>query len=286
MEQICTFGQEADFYLGLPEEGEEIQYSGQQSFDDSEQNRMKKSEKSQISPPPVKIYYAEDDIDYQYDANGQIGPADNKSLCEIMEIKPLDDSRNEKTPRRKYMIMMVVFVLLSIVLIIVASVARQSNKGEKSSTKQIEENCEEKSEETSPPSKAWTQPSPTSVPVVQSDRYSIFRKILSDLSSGDCLFSDESSPQFLALEWLVYNDLSALEVENSTINELSERYIMALLYFATTGDNWTWEYRFLSDTSICEWNFVDQNDNTGGVFCDANGSISDINIGTLCAPWL
>ena len=105
-------------------------------------------------------------------------------------------------------------------------------------------------------------------------------------SSDDCLFSDESSPQFLALEWLVYNDLSALEVENSTINELSERYIMALLYFATTGDNWTWEYRFLSDTSICEWNFVDQNDNTGGVFCDANGSISDINIGTLCAPWL
>jgi len=67
---------------------------------------------------------------------------------------------------------------------------------------------------------------------------------------------DESSPAFLAMQWLVYTD-----VESVASSLIRTRFVLACLYFAThnptLGNTWTSDDGWLSSSSVCSWHGVD-----------------------------
>lgn len=72
----------------------------------------------------------------------------------------------------------------------------------------------------------------------------------------------EHESRNLALEWMAanYNDAMA----TTPIPILVERYVLAVLYFSTGGNNETWDesLSFLAPTSVCEWNTRTANANS------------------------
>ena len=98
--------------------------------------------------------------------------------------------------------------------------------------------------------------------------------------SGLVALTDTDSPQWQAYEWLVYDDDKFVCPNDDT---LVQRYILAVLYFATTGDAWDRCYRgdnecrdeedaepYLSVSSECEWY---------GSECFADGLIESVTLG-------
>jgi hypothetical protein len=51
---------------------------------------------------------------------------------------------------------------------------------------------------------------------------------------------------------------------------LVERYVLAVLYFATSGERWTKQWNLLSATSVCQWN---------GVACNGDDLVSSLDLG-------
>ncbi|EJK66618.1 hypothetical protein THAOC_12449 [Thalassiosira oceanica] len=94
---------------------------------------------------------------------------------------------------------------------------------------------------------------------------------LSDLS-GEDVFNDTSSPQFLAAMWISHEDTLQLGVDDP---RFEQRYIMALFYYAMDGNNWNQKQGWLSGESECYWFGIDGNargcggDGVGG--CIARG---------------
>jgi hypothetical protein len=80
---------------------------------------------------------------------------------------------------------------------------------------------------------------------------------LSSVSSGKDLNTD-NTPQNLAANWLAFNDGMNLDVPVSTNTKAGarfiQRYALATLYFATSGDDWKIDSNFLSNQSECDWN--------------------------------
>jgi hypothetical protein len=66
---------------------------------------------------------------------------------------------------------------------------------------------------------------------------------------------DESSPQFLALRWLANNDPALLDLD-STSTVIVARYVLAVLYFASSGEGGLNGLSFLTTKSVCEWTGV------------------------------
>jgi len=80
-------------------------------------------------------------------------------------------------------------------------------------------------------------------------------------------FRQVNSAQSQALEWL-RSDPITLSDGRSTQTVL-QRYVLAVLYFATTGHNWFWPY--LSSDDVCTWHtWWDGGRIKTGVFCDTN----------------
>lgn len=115
-------------------------------------------------------------------------------------------------------------------------------------------------------------PAPTQSPTIP--RLDALREILLPLS-GPSLFN-ESTAQYQALKWLAHDDDAVLPPVNS--QELMERFILAVLYFATDGREWDNEFKFLQHLSVCDWHGPSEYD---GVNCTAGGSVSAIHLGTF-----
>jgi len=99
-------------------------------------------------------------------------------------------------------------------------------------------------------------------------------------------FSDPSSAQSRALEWL-RSDPITMSSDRSTQIVL-ERYILAVLYFSTSGPNWLRPH--LSEEDVCNWNSGWNGTSGYGVFCfDHNQTVDHLFLdynnlrGTL--PW-
>ena len=88
---------------------------------------------------------------------------------------------------------------------------------------------------------------------------------------------DPTSPQFLAADWVANDDLLQAELPSDV---LVQRYILAVFYFSTVGDEWEECSRFTKcnvgfswldgDKSECLWH---------GVRCNANKQVEKILIG-------
>jgi hypothetical protein len=96
--------------------------------------------------------------------------------------------------------------------------------------------------------------------------------------SGSHTFDDVNSPEYMAYEWLV-NDYTILDAPTRS-DKMFERYIVSLLYFSTSGGDWSKKYNFLSAESVCKWNVAGQNpDQKYGVVCDDTGYVVGIDLG-------
>jgi hypothetical protein len=76
--------------------------------------------------------------------------------------------------------------------------------------------------------------------------------------------SSPGTPQYEALNWLVYDDAANLDFELIVSPErLLERFVIELLYFSTGGESWADSLGFLSASPVCRWNEVEK-----GVVCN------------------
>jgi len=87
--------------------------------------------------------------------------------------------------------------------------------------------------------------------------------------------SDQESPQWKAMDWLLNNDESRLFLSGgASRTEIQERFGAATLYFATKGNGWSSDLGFLSGGSICSWN----DGESLGIFCNEMGAAEKINL--------
>jgi hypothetical protein len=117
---------------------------------------------------------------------------------------------------------------------------------------------------------------PTATPTACTSRECLLGEILlqNEISGAEAL-RDDSSPQFQALRWLSSNeDTAVLDLDSTPTVIIVERYILAVLYFATSAEGGLNVLNFLSSSSVCEWN------NRGrGVLCNADDLVVALLLG-------
>jgi len=110
-----------------------------------------------------------------------------------------------------------------------------------------------------------------------SEQAKAIRDIVLKISSLNSLKNVNSSA-FRAYNWMLTSDSVSVTETSSEI--LKERFIVSLLYFATGGATWTEQVKFLSDSSVCNWNNSEENDELMvGVGCDLQSRVKQIVLG-------
>jgi hypothetical protein len=98
------------------------------------------------------------------------------------------------------------------------------------------------------------------------------------------------TPQFFASKWIADEDLRALEIPESTnYNDsfkFAQRYILAVFYFATGGQDWKFDTAFVGPRDECDWSFSLAADAVipasgsdrweMGITCNEDGEVSKI----------
>jgi len=84
-----------------------------------------------------------------------------------------------------------------------------------------------------------------------------------------------------ATQWIADEDEAQVSIDDEV--KFVERYVMALLYFASHKNTdtyaWTKKYEFLtSSLSVCDWGQEQEGDYRSGVTCNDEGSIIKINL--------
>jgi Leucine-rich repeat (LRR) protein len=90
------------------------------------------------------------------------------------------------------------------------------------------------------------------------------------------------TPQWEAIEWIADFDSVKLPIDDSL--NFKQRYVLAVLYFALGGENWTYKLEFLDRENVCDWYQVwPAEDNPGssvgvqvGVSCYDDLEVSEI----------
>jgi hypothetical protein len=107
-------------------------------------------------------------------------------------------------------------------------------------------------------------PAPTKAPTACNSLDCLTKLLLQNEVSDAEALQDDSSPQFLALRWLANNDPGVLDLDSMPDVILVERYVLAVLYFATSAEGGSNVLNFLTASSVCEWK---------GVFCNGDDLI-------------
>ena len=113
------------------------------------------------------------------------------------------------------------------------------------------------------------------------------QELFMSVSSNDtALYEDESSPQYKAIDWLLYKDMfypsNNQTIQSADPRMLTERYVLAVLYYATLTDPDSWvsaEYELLSDQSICEWHAPNDANIQDGIYCNDDQFADSIVLG-------
>ena len=107
-------------------------------------------------------------------------------------------------------------------------------------------------------------------------RHEAFRSIMEPLVGTSVV--QGGTPEADALFWLAYDDPAQLD-PNSKVDKITQRFVLASLYFATIGDGWTNSYNFLSYQDECNWNDGSYS-SSPGAHCRGSDGIVD----TLILP--
>jgi hypothetical protein len=94
-------------------------------------------------------------------------------------------------------------------------------------------------------------------------------QLLSSVSpDGGTALRTSSTPQNTALIWLANNT----NLETYSAEKKIQRYILAVLYYSTSGDNWNRNTAWITDVDECDWyNLADTS------FCDVNGTVVELD---------
>jgi hypothetical protein len=114
---------------------------------------------------------------------------------------------------------------------------------------------------------------PTPSPITL--RSEVFQDFLAPISGE--LLNDTTSPQFQALNWLANNDAANMTIGVDSEAAIKTRYVAAVLYYAFGGDNWTNNYKFLSDRETCSWNQRFGSD-YHGINCSSDGTAQSFHM--------
>lgn len=94
--------------------------------------------------------------------------------------------------------------------------------------------------------------------------------------STEAALGDATSPQGQAFEWIVNGDERMVYDDDAN---LIQRYVMAVLWFATSGENWIEDgLKWMSELHECQWNKKGLSRITGGIICDDDLMISTIDL--------
>jgi hypothetical protein len=126
------------------------------------------------------------------------------------------------------------------------------------------------SSESSPSQNDEKQQTPTVAPSLYSGSVEETLRTI----SGETIY-DTSTPQHNAYDWLVREESGSLDL--MTEQDLKQRYIAMLLYFALDGGNWFEQYGFLEESHVCKWNNGSSR-NKLGVICDSSNTITGFAI--------
>ena len=208
----------------------------------------------------------------------------------VVVADPVDKPNEEK---KKSNTLAFVFFLVAIVVIVLAVVFSPSGK---SKTDVIPTESSE-STQTTPEGVDGSEPSMQTESYEQrrENMISVLEPLYEDSEGGVAVF-DASSPfasqdRIDALEWLVkldkanlqtaipsdFNEQEVFEYEQ-ILYQVRQRFIMALLYTATNGQDWTQQCNFLSESNECEWRNVNLLDDTKGVTCNDAGQIESLQL--------
>jgi hypothetical protein len=92
--------------------------------------------------------------------------------------------------------------------------------------------------------------------------------------------TNTSSAQFLAAKWMA--DVDTLQVPLSEDAGFLQRYALALLWFATEGDEWRESVDFLTATHECDWHVPFQRSDRSvfqmGVKCNALSKVTSLTL--------
>ena len=126
-----------------------------------------------------------------------------------------------------------------------------------------------------------------------SKRFKQALPIITNITSEDILY-DTRTPQYKALLWLADYDKAQLDFSMSSGSNnilvmegggnkprILQRYILAVLFFATQGRYWNTTYGFLSEWDECQWATYDTNGDVVGVAsCNGDGLVTSLLLGT------
>jgi hypothetical protein len=100
------------------------------------------------------------------------------------------------------------------------------------------------------------------------------------------ILEKDGTPQHAAANWIATIDKDKYVIPSHADADMHlsyyfvQRYVLAVLYYAMGGENWTYKSRFLSKAVTCEWNQGFKLDNVQrydfGVKCADNERITDI----------
>lgn len=103
-------------------------------------------------------------------------------------------------------------------------------------------------------------------------------------SNGTMLLTDwmSDSAEALHVSETIEGMYNIVDIPNQTKlvlqQRLTRRYVLALFYFHTGGEEWNNNAGFLSDSHECDWNYHDGNFLLG-VECDDDGNVTSISLG-------
>ena len=89
------------------------------------------------------------------------------------------------------------------------------------------------------------------------------------------VFTDASTPQYKALNWLAVEDPGDPAVVRPTDRALRERFVIAVLYYATAGMGWVSDLRFLSGLHVCDWR---HSTSDAGISCTSSDAVEEISL--------
>jgi hypothetical protein len=106
-------------------------------------------------------------------------------------------------------------------------------------------------------------------PAPSSARAAAIQASLAEVTDESILL-DPTSPQGQAMSWLVSSDPA--KVDPSTYSTFHQRYSLATLYFATNGDDWIFDARWITEFQECSWLALS---------CNNDFAVTEIQLGTL-----
>ena len=161
-----------------------------------------------------------------------------------------DSSNNPTQNKRKIQVFIAAVVAIMVILVVVLAIplAGPSNK--------IINNDASKEDPSSP------MIDKDSLLMRREEMIELF-SVLTDPEAFDPSHPMASADRIAALQWIVEEDslrLPILDGNETNVEDanwrLLERYVLALFYFSTNGDQWTRRYNFLLGVDVCRWSLA------------------------------